>query len=95
MHIGAVALFEAAPLRTPDGGIDADRIRTLMEAQLHRIPRYRQRLLRVPLFGQPVWVDDTRFNLGYHLRPSLKLPTRVPSALVTSTRPTFVRCSLK
>jgi WS/DGAT/MGAT family acyltransferase len=68
MHIGAVALFEAAALRTPDGGVDVDRIRALMEAQLHRIPRYRQRLVRVPVFGQPVWVDDTRFNLLYHLR---------------------------
>jgi len=68
MHIGAVALFEAAPLRTPDGGVDIERIRALMEVELHRIPRYRQRLEHVPVFGQPVWVDDDRFNLVYHLR---------------------------
>jgi WS/DGAT/MGAT family acyltransferase len=68
MHIGAVAVFEAAPLRTPAGGIDIDRIRTLMEAGIHRIPRYRQRLARIPLFDHPVWVDDARFNLAYHLR---------------------------
>jgi WS/DGAT/MGAT family acyltransferase len=68
MHIGAVALFESAPLRTAEGAIDVERIRTLMEAELHRIPRYRQRLVRVPFFDQPVWVDDTRFNLTYHLR---------------------------
>ena len=66
MHIGAIGLFEAAPLRTADGGIDVERIRTLMEAELHRIPRYRQRLVRVPFFAHPVWVDDPRFNLTYH-----------------------------
>ncbi|MFN8542780.1 MAG: wax ester/triacylglycerol synthase family O-acyltransferase [Candidatus Binatia bacterium] len=68
MHIGAVAVFEAAPLRAPDGGIDIERVRRLMEAGLHRIPRYRQRLAWVPLFGQPVWIDDPRFNLQYHVR---------------------------
>ncbi|HXJ34359.1 MAG TPA: wax ester/triacylglycerol synthase family O-acyltransferase [Candidatus Eisenbacteria bacterium] len=68
MHIGAVAIFEAAPLRNAAGGIDVDRIRTLMEAGIHRIPRYRQRLVYSPVFRHPVWVDDTRFNLAYHLR---------------------------
>jgi WS/DGAT/MGAT family acyltransferase len=68
MHIGAVGVFEAGPLRTRDGGIDVARVRALMAAELHRIPRYRQRLARVPFFDQPVWVDDARFNLDYHLR---------------------------
>jgi WS/DGAT/MGAT family acyltransferase len=68
MHIGAVAIFEADPLRSPGGGIDIERIRALMEAGLYRIPRYRQRLAYVPVFGQPVWVDDARFNLAYHVR---------------------------
>jgi diacylglycerol O-acyltransferase len=68
MHIGAVAIFESAPLLRPDGGIDIDRIRSLMEAGLHRIPRYRQRLAWIPVLNNPVWIDDTRFNLAYHLR---------------------------
>ena len=68
MHIGAVAIFDAEPLTTPEGGIDIERIRALMHAGLHRIPRYRQRLERTPVFGQPVWVDDHRFNLDYHVR---------------------------
>jgi diacylglycerol O-acyltransferase / wax synthase len=68
MHIGAVALFDAAPLTKPDGGIDIERIRALMEAGLHRIPRYRQRLAWTPVGRHPVWVDDDRFNLSYHLR---------------------------
>lgn len=68
MHIGAVAVFEPGPFATPDGGIDIDRVRALMRANLHRVPRYRQRLNWVPLFEHPVWVDDDRFNLDYHVR---------------------------
>lgn len=43
MHIGAVAVFDAASLQSPAGGIDIERVRTLMEAGIHRIPRHRQR----------------------------------------------------
>ena len=35
---------------------------------LHRIPRYRQKLAYIPLENHPVWVDDDRFNLDYHVR---------------------------
>lgn len=68
MHIGAVAIFEAGPLTSPEGGIDIGRIEAAVAAGLHRIPRYRQKLARVPLFDHPVWVDDARFNLHYHVR---------------------------
>ena len=68
MHIGAVAIFDAGPLATPDGGIDVDRVRALMAAGIHRIPRYRQRLAWSPIFNHPAWVDDDRFNLAYHVR---------------------------
>src|SRR5689334_19459358 len=40
MHIGAVAVFEAGPLKSKSGGVDIDRIARLMEAGIHRIPRY-------------------------------------------------------
>ncbi len=68
MHIGAVSIFEAGPLRGGSGGVDIDRIARLMEAGIHRIPRYRQRLEWSPGFAHPVWIDDPRFNLAYHLR---------------------------
>jgi hypothetical protein len=35
---------------------------------MHLIPRYRQKLKWIPLFGQPVWVDDRHFELDYHIR---------------------------
>lgn len=68
MHIGMVSLFDAAPLRLPDGGLDLDAIMSSVEAQLHRVPRFRQKLAWVKGFGQPVWVDDADFNLHYHVR---------------------------
>jgi WS/DGAT/MGAT family acyltransferase len=68
MHIGAVAVFDAAPVRDQHGGVDIDRIRALVEGDLHRVPRYRQRLAWTPVSKHPVWVDDARFNLAYHIR---------------------------
>jgi diacylglycerol O-acyltransferase len=68
MHIGAVAIFDAAPLTSSSGSLDFERIHTLMEAGMHRIPRYRQKLAWVPFLREAIWVDDARFNLSYHLR---------------------------
>lgn len=68
MHIGAVAIFEGGSLATAAGGVDIEHIRRAMQAGLHRVPRYRQRLAYIPLVDHPVWVDDTSFNLHYHLR---------------------------
>lgn len=68
MHVGGCFLFEAGPLSRPEGGIDIDRIRAYVESRLHRIPRYRQRIEWIPFENHPVWVDDDRFNLHYHVR---------------------------
>jgi WS/DGAT/MGAT family acyltransferase len=68
MHIGSVAIFEAGPLRREGGGLDLERILSFAEAQLHKSPRLRQRLATIPLVERPVWIDDARFNLIYHVR---------------------------
>jgi WS/DGAT/MGAT family acyltransferase len=73
MHVGAVQIYEAAPLRAADGSIDIERIQEYVASRLHRIPRYRQRVEPAPLDGHPIWVDDARFNLRYHVRHS-RLP---------------------
>jgi WS/DGAT/MGAT family acyltransferase len=70
MHVAGVALFDAAPLKADDGGIDIGRIRHHVESKLQYIPRYRQRLEWVPFDRRPVWVDDEHFALDYHLRHS-------------------------
>ncbi len=68
MHIGGVSIFEAKPLRTDEGAVDLERVLAFIDAQLHKVPRFRQRLAWVPGFAQPVWVDDERFNLRFHVR---------------------------
>jgi len=71
MHVGAVAIFGPGPLVQPEGGFDIERFTKFVESVL--APRYRQRLAGMPLTGDPVWVDDARFNLHYHVR-HLSLP---------------------
>jgi WS/DGAT/MGAT family acyltransferase len=68
MHVAATAIFDAAPLRTPHGGIDVPRIRQHVLARLERLPRFRQRLAFVPVTQDAVWVDDDAFDLAYHVR---------------------------
>src|SRR5262249_10138840 len=63
MHVGAVLIFDAAPLWVAGGGIDIDRIRAAIQTRLHLVPRFRQRLAQVPHEGGPIWVDDDRFPL--------------------------------
>jgi len=68
MHVASTQIFEVGPLRTEDGGVDAEAIRNATAALLHRIPRYRQKLVEIPVEGRPVWVDDPTFNIDYHIR---------------------------
>jgi diacylglycerol O-acyltransferase / wax synthase len=73
MHVGVVQIFEAASLRGADGHIDIERITEYVESRLHRIPRYRQKVVEAPLDRHPIWVDDPKLNLRYHVRHS-RLP---------------------
>jgi diacylglycerol O-acyltransferase / wax synthase len=62
MHIGSVAILEGPP-----PGYEA--LWRMIRAHLPSVPRYRQKVHFVPVaLGRPVWVDDSHFNLGYHLR---------------------------
>ena len=68
MHVAGLLFFEAGPLRDGEGGVDIERIQSFIGSKLHLIPRYRQRLARVPIERHPVWVDDAHFQLEYHIR---------------------------
>jgi len=68
MHVGAIAMFESAPVTGPSGGLDIDRLRGHVGARLKVLPIYRQRLEFTPLQGRPIWVDDPHFSLRYHVR---------------------------
>jgi WS/DGAT/MGAT family acyltransferase len=62
MHVGAAMIFDGPPPAYEDL---CDHVR----GRLHLVPRYRQKLAVPPLeTGRPVWVDDPRFNLEYHVR---------------------------
>lgn len=73
MHVASTQIHEAAPLRKDDGSIDIETIEEYVHSRLHEIPRYRQRIMRTPIEGHPVWVDDASFNIRYHVRHS-RLP---------------------
>ena len=62
MHVASCLIFEGEPPAY-------DELVEHLEARLHLVPRYRQRLAAVP-FGQgrPRWVDDPPFNVRYHVR---------------------------
>src|SRR5215208_481215 len=62
MHVGAVMIFEGPPPARED-------FLAQIDSRLRLVPRYRQKLA-FPRFemGRPVWIDDARFNLGYHVR---------------------------
>ena len=68
MHIALTAIFESGPLQVGARGVRIDRIRQHIASRLHLIPRYRQRLARIPVLQDPVWVDDDHFALDYHVR---------------------------
>jgi len=68
MHVGSVGLFELGPLKGPHGGLDMERVWAASDVNLAHHARFRQKLAFVPALGNPVWVDDERFNLSYHVR---------------------------
>jgi WS/DGAT/MGAT family acyltransferase len=67
-HVTAVAIFEPGALVGPEGSLDIERARAYVDARLHRLPTYRQRLAHTPVQRHAVWVDDERFEIDYHVR---------------------------
>jgi diacylglycerol O-acyltransferase len=68
MHVGSTCVFDVGPLRTPTGGVDAERVRRYIDSRLHLMPGHRRRLATIPFENHPVWVDDDAFNIRYHVR---------------------------
>ena len=68
-HVGSLGYLEGGPFLDADGRFRLDDVRELIGERLHLVPRYRQRIMTVPLDqGRPVWVDDERFDIAYHVR---------------------------
>jgi len=67
MHVAGLSVF--AP--RVDGPLTYADVQRVVEARIHLAPRLRQRVLQVPFnLGRPMWVDDDRFDLDFHLRRS-------------------------
>lgn len=66
--VGAILVFDRGPLATSSGELDSDRLRQFIGTAVDRMPRYRQRMGRVPIFRHPVWLDCDSVNLDDHVR---------------------------
>jgi diacylglycerol O-acyltransferase len=62
VHVGATILLEGEPP-------EFDRLLEHVDARLGLVPRFRQRVKSTPLgLTNPVWADDPRFDLRWHVR---------------------------
>ncbi|RNM13611.1 WS/DGAT/MGAT family O-acyltransferase [Nocardioides pocheonensis] len=94
MHSATLEIFDPA-----ESGFDHDALMAHIEDRITFVPRYRQHLRRVPgRLASPVWVDDTAFDLAYHVRRSAlprpgnldqlrELTARIMSRRLDPTRP--------
>src|SRR5262245_49303549 len=99
MHVGAVLQVDGAPFFDERGCFRIDEVRTLVEARLPLMPRFRRRLMNVPYdMGRPIWIDDDQFEIEYHVRHTalpkpgsweqlVALTTRVEEQLLDRERP--------
>ena len=66
LHNATVEIFEPG-----SSGFAYERLVELIGDRISFVPRYRQRVRFVPgRLANPVWLDDPRFDLGYHVRRS-------------------------
>ena len=76
LHVAAVLVVDPSASNLDElGAPPFDRVRRVVEERIHLVPILRKRAVRVP-FGlhHPVWVDDIRFDLDFHVRRA-SLPT--------------------
>jgi diacylglycerol O-acyltransferase len=66
MHVAGSSVFGP---REDGSSLTYDDVERVVEARLRLAPRLRRKLLPVPgNISRPVWVDDDRFDLDFHLR---------------------------
>src|SRR3954465_9547730 len=99
MHVGAVSILEGSTFFDDAGHFRISEARDLVLSRLPLMPRFRRRLMQVPYDqGRPIWVDDDRFDITYHVRHTalprpgsweqlVALTTRVQEGLLDRERP--------
>ena len=66
MHVAGVSIFGP---REDGAHLTYDEVERVVDARLRMAPRLRRKLLAVPgNISRPLWVDDDRFDLDFHLR---------------------------
>ncbi|HEX5937104.1 MAG TPA: wax ester/triacylglycerol synthase domain-containing protein, partial [Actinomycetota bacterium] len=66
MHVAGLSVFGP---RADGTSLSYDDVERVVEGRLRLAPRLRRRLMPVPgNISRPVWVDDDRFDLDFHLR---------------------------
>ncbi|MGH3969854.1 MAG: wax ester/triacylglycerol synthase domain-containing protein, partial [Mycobacterium sp.] len=64
MYVGSLYI-----LHRPRAGLSYERLLATVEQRLPQIPRYRQKVREVRVgTARPVWIDDTDFDITYHVR---------------------------
>jgi diacylglycerol O-acyltransferase len=72
-HVGGVVILD--PSTRESGELRLDDLHELLEERIHLLPVMQWKLAEVPLgLDRPYWVEDTEFDLEYHLR-ELALPS--------------------
>jgi diacylglycerol O-acyltransferase len=57
------------PATAPGGALTYDSLLRVVSSRLHLVPRFRQRVVFPPFgAGRPVWVDDSGFDISFHIR---------------------------
>ncbi len=66
-HVGGLVILD--PSTRPSGELRLEDVNELLAERMHLLPVMRWRLNEVPLgLDRPYWVEDTDFDLEYHLR---------------------------
>src|ERR1700758_4925508 len=66
MYVGSLSI-----LRRPRAGLSYETLLATIEHRLPQIPHYRQKVREVGIgIARPVWIDDTDFDITYHVRRS-------------------------
>jgi diacylglycerol O-acyltransferase len=72
-HVGGLAILD--PSTAPNGRLTYEDLVPVISSRLHLAPRFRRKVVFPPLAaGRPVLVDDSGFDLSFHLRRAA-LPT--------------------
>ena len=66
-HVGGLYIYDQST--APNGLVTFKQILRHLEARLHLVPRYRQKLRHVMAkLDHPYWVDDEAFDIEYHVQ---------------------------